>query len=154
MSPKGSISNFNLHNKFQVNVSIKRAKSGKRRLIRARDGTFLGSPGHSDPDEIIYAKDAQIISPVASPEPVNYSVQNPVQNLVQNAGFQTNMAVAAVASSNSNTGMSSPVGYASNGANLIKDDGSNQSSEIVKSKGKIFVAAQNLSIFLMVVFAD
>ena len=43
-------------------------KSGKtRRLIRNRDGTFLGSPGNSDPDEIIYASEAQIISRSASP---------------------------------------------------------------------------------------
>ena len=44
------------------------AKSGKtRRLIRNRDGTFLGSPGNSDPDEIIYASEAQIISRSVSP---------------------------------------------------------------------------------------
>ena len=43
-------------------------KSGKtRRLIRNRDGTFLGSPGNSDPDEIIYASEAQIISRSVSP---------------------------------------------------------------------------------------
>ena len=76
-------------------------KSAKKRLIRNRDGTFMGSPDHSDPDEIIYASEAQIISREISPVPTQ-----------SDAGFQINMAVAAVASSNSNKEMSSPVGYA------------------------------------------
>ena len=76
------------------------AKSGKRRLIRNRDGTYLGSPDeHSDPDEIIYASEANIVSPVLSPIP-NQS----------DAGFQTNMIMATVAASNTNNTMSTPVG--------------------------------------------
>ena len=47
---------------------VRPAKSGKtRRLVRNRDGTFMGSPGNSDPDEIIYASEAQIISRSVSP---------------------------------------------------------------------------------------
>ena len=47
---------------------VRPAKSGKtRRLVRNRDGTFCGSPGNSDPDEIIYASEAQIISRSVSP---------------------------------------------------------------------------------------
>ena len=48
------------------------------------------------------------------------------------AGFQTNMAVAAVASSNSNNGMSSPVGYAStsnSNNNLPLNNGTTVSSK-------------------------
>ena len=76
------------------------AKSGKRRLIRNRDGTYLGSPDeHSDPDEIIYASEANIVSPVLSPIPTQ-----------SDAGFQTNMIMATVAASNTNNTMSGPVG--------------------------------------------
>ena len=76
------------------------AKSGKRRLIRNRDGTYLGSPDeHSDPDEIIYASEANIVSPVLSPIPTQ-----------SDAGFQTNMIMATVAASNTNNSMSTPVG--------------------------------------------
>ena len=64
---------------------------------------FLGSPDNSDPDEIIYASEANIVSPGVSPVPTQLD-----------AGFQTNMIVASVAASNSNNGRSSPVGYASN----------------------------------------
>ena len=67
------------------------AKSGKRRIIRNRDGTYLGSPEHSDPDEIIYASEANIVSPVLSPIPAS-----------SDAGFQTNMIMATVAASNTN----------------------------------------------------
>ena len=75
------------------------AKSGKRRIIRNRDGTYLGSPEHSDPDEIIYASEANIVSPVLSPIPAS-----------SDAGFQTNMIMATVAASNTNNSMSTPVG--------------------------------------------
>ena len=57
----------------------------KRQLIKKKDGTFLGSPENSDPDEIILASDASIRSLAVSPVPMT----------VSDATFQTNMTVAA-----------------------------------------------------------
>ncbi len=75
------------------------SKSAKKRLIRGRDGTYLGSPNHSDPDEIILASEAVVDSPTISPVPTQ-----------SDAGFQVNMEVAAVAASISKDEISSPVG--------------------------------------------
>lgn len=57
----------------------------KRQLIKKKDGTFLGSPENSDPDEIILASEASIRSLAVSPIPMT----------VSDATFQTNMTVAA-----------------------------------------------------------
>ena len=57
----------------------------KRQLIKKKDGTFLGSPENSDPDEIILASEASIRSLAVSPVPMT----------VSDATFQTNMTVAA-----------------------------------------------------------
>ena len=70
---------------------------------------FSGSPDNSDPDEIIVASQASIRSMAVSPVPT-----------VSDAGFQTNMTVAAVASSNTHNGLSSPIGLSGqklNGSN-------------------------------------
>lgn len=84
------------------NATTSKTSSHKRRLVRGRDGTFLGSPDHSDPDEIILASDTIVMdSPMAvSPAPTQ-----------SDAGFQINMEVATVAASNTKDDMSSPVGH-------------------------------------------
>ena len=88
------ISDFSDADISTVHPNVKPVSSHKKRLIRKKDGTFLGSPENSDPDEIILASEASIRSLAVSPVPS-----------FTDAGFQTNMTVAAVASSNTINGM-------------------------------------------------
>ena len=70
-----------------------------RSFILFVSNSISGSPNHSDPDEIMLASEASIRSLVVSPVPT-----------VSDAGFQTNMTIAAVASSNTNNGTTGIIG--------------------------------------------